>query len=378
MNIANCKLKNGWIAALLACLSAPWAWAQEVITLHRGINLTHWLAPWAGDYVSNVRSPLAAVDVAYLQSLGFDHIRLVVDPEKMWNEKSPGAPYPVMVATLGEAIAKLIEAGFRVVIDMQPFEEPTKNYVYEPRRVKEFEVYWKAMARYLRRWDPKWLAMELLNEPRQTDAEKWRLQAKALVRAIRTEAPNHTIIVGAHEWSRVDNLLQLKPVDEPKIIYAFHFYDPQDFTHQGFKYGADLWKTMKEVPYPFTPERIRQLLAGPAITDQQTRNWLEYAANKKPWNAELVAAAMKSCADWGRRHDVPVWCGEFGVFPAFCKPEDRLAYLRDVRVGCEQAGIPWCVWEYQGNFNLIKRDQTGRPLIDAPTLRALGLNEPQP
>jgi hypothetical protein len=361
--------------AWIVCFACVRAEAQTAITLRRGINLTHWLSPWAGDQVRNVRGPLAAVDLAYLRRMGFDHLRLVVDPEQMWNASNPGAPRTTQVATLGEAITKITEAGFRVVVDMQPFEEPTKDYVYNKDKAAQFEVFWGAMARYIRRWDPAWVAMELLNEPRQTDPKAWRRQAEGLIAAIRAQAPNHTIVVGAQEWSRAQDLMNFQPIEgAANVIYAFHFYEPQDFTHQGIQFGAEHWKVMRNVPWPFDAERIEPMLGD--IPDEQVRNWLRYAAVKHRWTTERVRQTMADCAAWGRRHNVPVWCGEFGVYPKFSKPEHRLGWLRDVRTALEQEQLPWCVWDYQGTFGIMTRQADGTPTVEAGVIEALGMNQP--
>ena len=51
-------------------------------------------------------------------------------------------------------------------------------------------------------------------------------------------------------------------------------------------------------------------------------------------------------------------------------PDDRVAWLRDVRTALERHRIGWTAWDYAGGFGIVD-GPTGRRVIHAPTARAL-------
>ena len=67
-------------------------------------------------------------------------------------------------------------------------------------------------------------------------------------------------------------------------------------------------------------------------------------------------------------------CNEFGVYRAYADPQDRAAWIHDVRTALERHGMGWTMWDYSGSFGVVvKKD--GRSVPDEVTLRALGLNQ---
>jgi endoglucanase len=88
-----------------------------------------------------------------------------------------------------------------------------------------------------------------------------------------------------------------------------------------------------------------------------------------------VRVEIVKAAQWGRLHNVPVWCGEFGALKTWAKPEHRRAWLRDVRAELEAHGIGWTHWDYAGDFGIVSGPR-GQREPDALSLEALGLPGP--
>jgi hypothetical protein len=65
----------------------------------------------------------------------------------------------------------------------------------------------------------------------------------------------------------------------------------------------------------------------------------------------------------------------------YANPQDRQAWVHDVRTSLEKLGIGWSMWEYDGGFGLAQRtgDFTQNPtiVVDNPLAQALGLAEIQ-
>jgi endoglucanase len=90
------------------------------------------------------------------------------------------------------------------------------------------------------------------------------------------------------------------------------------------------------------------------------------------WNAARVDKEIASVADWGAKHKVPVWCGEFGVYKTYAEPTARAAWLHDMRVAFEAHKVGWSMWDYQGGFALVLK-ANGTTAVDASVVEALGL-----
>jgi endoglucanase len=65
-------------------------------------------------------------------------------------------------------------------------------------------------------------------------------------------------------------------------------------------------------------------------------------------------------------------CNEFGVFREYSDPQDRAAWLHDVRTAFEHNGIGWTMWDYSGSFGVVAK-KDGKTVADEGVLKALGM-----
>jgi endoglucanase len=93
------------------------------------------------------------------------------------------------------------------------------------------------------------------------------------------------------------------------------------------------------------------------------------------WDASRIEAEINQAADWARQRGVPLICNEFGVFRDFSEPQDRSAWIKDVRTSLERHNIGWAMWDYSGNFGVVTQ-KDGKATLDETTVKALGLNMP--
>ena len=134
-------------------------------------------------------------------------------------------------------------------------------------------------------------------------------------------APRHTIITSGPNWGGIDGLKKLKLLPDRNVIYSFHCYDPFTFTHQGATWTSPAVRPLHDVPYPSSPEAVKPLLAG-LESKPDSKRMVEWYG-KERWNKEKLAARFRQGIEWGAKNHVPLYCGEFGVFPVRSKPEDR-------------------------------------------------------
>ncbi|HWT01370.1 MAG TPA: cellulase family glycosylhydrolase [Pyrinomonadaceae bacterium] len=360
-------------AAPQATDASQLAWRRHA-RLKRGINLSHWFAqsPRADYSENHLKTHTTAQDVALIKGLGFDHVRFTVEPAPLMGEAAPAQLRPEYLRHLDSALDMLLAGGLAVVVDIHPSDEFKFRLRADDRAAAGFVDFWRALAQHLSRRDPERVMLEILNEPMVEDHYRWMgIQAKA-AGAIREGAPLHTIVATGPRWSSVDQLLLIEPLADRNVIYNFHFYENHNFTHQGATWGAGYWPHLKGVPYPSSPETVNALLAS--IENEQARAALKFYGEER-WDAARVDKEIAAAAAWGRKHNVPLVCNEFGVYRAYVREADRLRWIEDVRRTLEKYNIGWAMWDYAGSFSVVvKRDGTTKP--DPGTVAALGLRMP--
>jgi endoglucanase len=60
------------------------------------------------------------------------------------------------------------------------------------------------------------------------------------------------------------------------------------------------------------------------------------------------------------------------VYREYASPQDRAAWLHDVRTALEENGIGWTMWDYSGSFGVVTK-VNGKTVVDEQALKALGL-----
>ena len=106
-----------------------------------------------------------------------------------------------------------------------------------------------------------------------------------------------------------------------------------------------------------------------ATADDYAKKVLDWYA-REGWDAAMVDAHIARAAAWARKHSVRLVCNEWGAYKPKAPREDRLAYLRDVRMSLEKHGIGWTIWN--GAFGPLTT-VAGRPGVDVEAVKALGL-----
>jgi len=345
---------------------------SRIAHLRHGINASEWFAQVydkRGYTREHFQSWTTAEDIALVKSMGFDHVRLSVNPQPMMPNHRPDEIPAEYFGYLDAAVKMILDQGLAVVIDAHPESDFKKRLVQDDSFVQEFADFWRALARHYSSWDSERLFFEILNEPEFSDRYRWYGVQSKLAAAIRDGAPKHTIIAAGARWSDDDELVFIEPLRDSNVIYNFHFYDPHIFTHQGATWGAYFWHWVKGLHYPSSPESAAKVaVAAPDAVDRLAI--VRYGEDH--WNAERIDAEITQVAEWAQQHGVPVVCNEFGVFRQYAEPQDREAWIHDVRTALERHNMGWAMWDYSGSFGVVTR-KDGKAMPDDLTLRALGL-----
>lgn len=194
----------------------------------------------------------------------------------------------------------------------------------DERRLEAAAAFWGELARELR-GHPAIVAYDLLNEPhperaRDLDARDLARVHRRLVAAVRAADPEVPVIVEGGDWASPRGFAGLEPLEDPRVLYSFHFYEPWAFVDHR---GGGRWR------YP-----------GPIPSGSDT-------TRLDPWGPARIEAAMAPVARWQAEHGVPaarVICAEFGV-PRTHPGAD--AWLADVVRACERHGWHWAFYAFR-------------------------------
>ena len=343
-------------------------------SLRHGINLSEWFAQVydpKGYTPEHFQNWTTEADIAFIKTMGFDHVRLSVNPAPMFRNGHANEIPEDYLNYLDTAVKMILDHGLAVIIDIHP-ESDFKVKLADDGFVEQFADYWRALAQHYSSYDPDRVFFEILNEPELRDRYRWYGIQTKLAAAIRAGAPQHTIIAAGARYSANDELLFLDPLSDPNVIYNFHFYEPHVFTHQGATWGVNFWHFERELPYPSSPESAARVAAQ--IPDDTNRLIvLRYGMER--WDAARIGMEIGQVAKWAKRWNVPVTCNEFGAFRKYADPRDRAAWIHDVRTTLEQDGFGWTMWDYSGGFGVVTK-ANGRATPDEVTVHALGLKMP--
>ena len=342
--------------------------------LRHGINLSEWFAQVydpKGYTKEHFESWTTANDIALIKSMGFDHVRLSVNPAPMLRHNRGDELPPEYIGYLDAAVKMILDHGLAVIIDMHPESDFKSKLVEHDEFVEQFSDFWRAIARHYSSYDPERVFFEVLNEPEFRDRYRWAgVQAK-LANAIREGAPQHTIIAAGANYSDVVDLLSMTPLPDTDVIYNFHFYDPHTFTHQGATWGTNYWHFESKLAYPSNMENAERVAA--AEPDAVNRlQILRYGLDH--WDGNRIAVEIGQAAEWAKHWNVPLTCNEFGVYRKASDPADRARWIHDVRTTLEHDNIGWDMWDYSGSFGVVN-GANGSHTPDAITLDALGLKQ---
>ena len=340
--------------------------------LRRGINASEWFAQVydkRGYTAEHFQAWTTAEDIALIKAMGFDHVRLSVNPQPMFNALEPNKIPAEYLSSLDAAVKMILDRGLAVVIDLHPESDFKARLAKDDDFVERFADFWRALAAHYSTWDADRVFLEVLNEPEFADRYRWLGVQVKLAAAIREGAPAHTIIAAGARWSDDDDLVFQEPLRDANVIYNFHFYEPHIFTHQGATWSAYYWHWVRGLKYPSSPE---QAAAVAALLPDEVDRLQVIRYGRDHWDAARIESEMKQAGEWARRRGVPLVCNEFGVYREYSDPEDRAAWLRDVRTALDRNGIGWTMWDYSGSFGVVTK-KDGKAVADEGALRALGM-----
>ncbi len=342
---------------------------RRAALLDRGINASSWFGG-SGDYSPQHTSTwITADDLKLIHSLGLHYVRIGIDPVYFGTYGRPDdSSKSALWKRLDDAIDASLNSGLAVDLCVFPRDD-YKQQLSTDRGAQQFLMLWTALAKHYAGRDPDHLFLELMNESEVQDPFRWIGLESSAVSAIRRVDQVHTILASGAHYDSLDDLLVTQPLNDENVIYTFHYYEPYQFTHQGAGWGSPEWLYYKDIPFPATVAQLQPTLD--AIPSDIARYQLFlYAAGN--WTPETVRQRITFAANWGREHNVPILANEFGAYRDTAPPDSRARYIEAVRTALEANHIGWAMWDWSGNFGLV-RHENGHIVVDPAIARALGI-----
>lgn len=352
---------------LLSLISGLLATAQTT-PFHKGVNLTGWFQVGSAQEIQFTR--YTREDFEQIQSLGCDVIRLPINLHFMTNGAPTYQVDPLFYFFMDQVVDWAEELQLHLILDNHTFD-PASNT--DPAVGTILKKVWKQVAaHYAHR--STYLYYEVLNEPHGIGDALWGTIQGEVIDEIRTVDTTHTLIVGPAGWNSYHNLALMPIYSDSKLIYTFHFYDPFLFTHQGASWTDPSMVPLSGVPFPYQPGSM------PTFPTALNGTWIQSAFNDYANVGTLAAVQnlLNIAQQFRQAHNVPVFCGEFGVYIPNSDPAERVNWYREVRSYLDTLHISWTSWDYHGGFGIFHPG--GNDLfehdLNVPLLQALGFTVP--
>ena len=339
---------------------------NDEFVINKGVNVSHWLSQTdirgeqRGGYVTKA-------DFETIAALGFDHVRIPVDEVQLWD--SAGHKESEAFALLHHAVRWAMEAKLRVIVDLHIIRSHYFNAASNPLWTEKAEQeklvnMWRQLSDELVRYPNAWVAYEILNEAVAQDPEDWNGLLAKVITAIRSKEPERKIVVGSNQWQVADTFPVLKvPEGDKDIILSFHFYTPLALTHH-----TAPWTPIAEYTGPVQyPGQIVDTSAYRTMSESAAQ-FMRNAANgffTRDTLERIISPAIKVA----KMRNLPLYCGEFGVFPAISE-KLKLRWYRDVCDIMRKHNIAYCHWNYKADFPVVnERGVPDRRLVSILTAK---------
>lgn len=321
---------------------------RELKGFVHGINLGGWLSQTDDTSAHHYDTFITEKDIAYIASLGLDHVRVPVD--YMLIENEDGSAKPEGYKYIDNCIEWCRKNNINMIIDIHktfgysfdPLDKTDKKaFFYNTEFQERFYKLWRGLAERYGKYSDM-TAFELLNEIIEPEiAEEWNRIALKAIKTIHDIASDVWVIFGGTRYNSVVSVPELAITDDRKVAYTFHCYEPLIFTHQG-AYWVDNMKTDFRIEYPRPIDEYRRL-------SKELSKELVGAVNNSnltDTGCEFFEIMFKEALETAAERDIPLYCGEYGVID-LADDESKIRWVNDICAVFDKYNIGRAYWNYK-------------------------------
>ncbi len=324
---------------------------NETFEIKRGVNISHWLSQSRRRGEERTHF-IQKEDIDFIARIGYDHIRIPIDEEQMWD--TLGNKEAEAFELLHKGIQWAAENQLRVVVDLHIlrshyFNADEKPLWTEPSAQEQFFNCWRDLSDELIKYPNGLVAYELMNEPVADDPEEWNILVDKALAVVRENEPERKVVIGSNRWQSVSTFDDLRvPEGDKNIILSFHFYIPFIVTH----YQAS-WTGIADyvgpVKYPGLTIEEKDL---EGLEDEL---YYRIKNEQKYYTRDSLEVLMTKPIQKASQFGLLLYCGEWGCYPTI-DDQSRMQWYKDMRFILEKNNIAWANWDYKGGFGIVDQD----------------------
>jgi hypothetical protein len=355
-----------WHVALFIAVSFLWCShslaevAARIDSKTKSINHTHVL-----DDGTFGREEISAADVRMFKLHGFNHLRVKLDVQLLMPRYASSADIEARHEILASDLEIWLAEGMNVSLAAFFDHLDHHELLSTASGRAEFEAFWADIAARYGHHSNELLSFEILNEPTAVTGSiasdcafpaclppVWRDYQSKFIDAIRSEAPNHTILVSAADFNKFQAVILFDPHEDDNLLYVLHYYPAQVFVAQS------AWRQEYGLRYPPCLTGTQGVIDGiqNARDAQEAQTYLD-----ENWRQERMREDLQQVADWATANGVQIFANEIEAYSQ--DVESRIRWVRDARMVLEGFNIPWGVWGTSGYYTngWIKNLRLPRP-----------------
>ncbi|WP_407397302.1 glycoside hydrolase family 5 protein [Treponema sp.] len=367
------KIMAAVISFVVACsiVNAKSSGDNKAVPLpfQKGINVSHWLEDGPLDSLNPYLYTKG--DFENMKALGFDHVRVPIQFEKFFFDDK-FTVHPELLGIIDDLVRYAEELQMYFIIDFH--NNCVEGAKTRPDIEKVLIPVWTQLAeRY--KDSSEYVIYEIMNEPHFMTVEKWGAIQGRVLKKIRSIDTKHYVVVGSID-GLLDNTLALPKYKDNKIIYTFHFYEPQMFCYQGASWND--CGAFTGIPYPFV--------------SLDKLNFPKDLLKRFEWQVNLYNKCAQDgyyekrfdqVVEFSRKRNAPVWNGETAAIDrTVVDPESAINWIQMMTRLCTERGIPYAIWNYSSDVGLFDGPYWDRipkfpDAIDDSAVKALDLTVPK-
>lgn len=342
-------------------VSATIATAQS-FDIHSGINLNEWMEKSGS--LEEKESVVSIAIIDSLKELGFDHVRIPVSEEILFDENL--SLRSDFFELLKSRIDYCQKTGLKVILDLHgtrqfSFTQSSNTLFSEPQPIESFLNVWTKLQELFRHYSTDFLAYECLNEPAAAKNKHhlWNNVLSQWISFIRKTEKNRFLFIGTNRGNQLWTLKFLKLPQDNHLVLTIHYYYPFLFTH---------YHPNDAIAKEFN---ILARYPGRTIQDQDFKKLpkdlqKEYSQYQEVYDKKKIYDDLSAAINFSKKHNIPLNIGEFGC-RRFGNAEDRIQWFKDIVSIFKENGISYTLWGLSGAGFGIKINS----LLDKPMLEAI-------